>query len=260
MATKGEPSITGRMLSKLRAERGWTAEELAARVPDDSITRTVITNVESGRKRDLTATELAQLAAALNVSPIALLVDIDRPFDPVEIPGLPRSYAELTTAEYLRVTNAFSLISDPRGRKTLTPLQSGFIDALERAEKCELMYELSRNIADGPYPAGTVTRKIEVELPDEVVERLRGPEADGLIFEHAQGVVDYYRQVVGLRAHLAGQSAMPASLQERIEALRAEVVEIIRDWPGIDYGQSDRTPSPFEPVLNPSNGRAIGRG
>lgn len=61
----------------------------------------MITNLESGRKRDLTATELAQVASALHVSPLELLVDADALWDPVAIPGLHEPYSEMSNGEYL---------------------------------------------------------------------------------------------------------------------------------------------------------------
>ncbi|WP_298745346.1 helix-turn-helix transcriptional regulator [uncultured Microbacterium sp.] len=60
----------GARLKEIRTKRGLTAEALAERVGDSAVTKTVITNVESGRKRDLTTTELFLLSSALGVSPL----------------------------------------------------------------------------------------------------------------------------------------------------------------------------------------------
>ncbi len=78
-----------------------TAEELANAIPDSSVTKTVITNLESGRKRDLTATELFQIASALRMSPLHLVVSDEDAFAPVPITGLAEPYASMCVAEYL---------------------------------------------------------------------------------------------------------------------------------------------------------------
>lgn len=100
MANKSEPSALGVQLREMRRERGLTAEALAARVPDPALTKTVITNVESGRKRDLTATELLQVASAIGVSPLLLAATAAGPLEPVNSPGLAAPYGEMCLAEY----------------------------------------------------------------------------------------------------------------------------------------------------------------
>jgi len=76
----------GERLAALRREQGFrTTDELAAAMPDSGLTAAVLRNVESGRKRDVTALQLLDLAQALNVPPIVLLVPLGRPY----VRGLP---------------------------------------------------------------------------------------------------------------------------------------------------------------------------
>ena len=58
-----------------RKELGITAAELADRTSvGKPLTRAVISDIETGRKRTLDITELVTLAAALNMSPLTLLI------------------------------------------------------------------------------------------------------------------------------------------------------------------------------------------
>jgi|GEM_PF-5280836 len=101
MAQKTEPALVGTRIAEYRRRQRITADALAARIPAESITRQMIVNVETGRKRDLTATELVLIAAGLDVPPLALLVDLDEPFGPLPFDGLPEPYASMSIVEYL---------------------------------------------------------------------------------------------------------------------------------------------------------------
>jgi transcriptional regulator with XRE-family HTH domain len=70
----------GKRIAKYRRENGWSMDELAERT-GLQIKRDVIANIENGRKKDLSVNQLILLAAALEVSPAAILVDIMKPGD-----------------------------------------------------------------------------------------------------------------------------------------------------------------------------------
>lgn len=67
----------GERLAYYRKLSGLSAEGLSRKVP--SMSRAVIANIESGRKRDVTLDELIALAWALDVPPVALALPIERP-------------------------------------------------------------------------------------------------------------------------------------------------------------------------------------
>lgn len=69
----------GQRLSKWRKEEGWSAQKLA---DESGVTRSVITNIENGRRDDMSVSELMALSDALRLPPAALLFDITRPFAP----------------------------------------------------------------------------------------------------------------------------------------------------------------------------------
>jgi transcriptional regulator with XRE-family HTH domain len=62
---------------RLRRERGWSAATLADRCAELGypVPRSVIANMEIGRRDDVSAAELLILARALDVAPVDLLVD-----------------------------------------------------------------------------------------------------------------------------------------------------------------------------------------
>lgn len=64
-----------------------SAEELATRA-GNGLSRSVIANLENGRKRDISVSQLLALATALGVSPASLVFDLQAP------------YAEVTLAEH----------------------------------------------------------------------------------------------------------------------------------------------------------------
>jgi transcriptional regulator with XRE-family HTH domain len=66
---------------ELRQRRGWSAEDLAReceRLGAPDLNRSVLANLESGRRKYITADEVLTLAYALDVAPVHLLVPIDR--------------------------------------------------------------------------------------------------------------------------------------------------------------------------------------
>jgi len=69
-------AVAGRVRD-LRQRRGWSAAELAARCADnglDGFNRSVLANIESGRRSYVTVTEWLTLAYVLDVAPVHLLL------------------------------------------------------------------------------------------------------------------------------------------------------------------------------------------
>ena len=72
--------VVGKRLSELRAQRGISGKDLSEK---SGVKRTVIVNLENGRKQQVTVEELFRLASALGVSPLLLVVDPADPFGPL---------------------------------------------------------------------------------------------------------------------------------------------------------------------------------
>ncbi|TFD56401.1 helix-turn-helix domain-containing protein [Cryobacterium sp. Hh38] len=72
----------GQRVAKYRKAEGFSAQKLADRIGS---TRSIVTNIENGRREDVTVEELLRLSAALRVPPAALLFDVEKPYSGVEI-------------------------------------------------------------------------------------------------------------------------------------------------------------------------------
>ncbi|MCG2623026.1 helix-turn-helix domain-containing protein [Arthrobacter sp. I2-34] len=70
----------GRRIAAFRKREGLSAQELAE---DTGMSRSVIANIENGRRDDLTVTELLAISRALRVPPVAILFDVTKPMSPV---------------------------------------------------------------------------------------------------------------------------------------------------------------------------------
>jgi len=77
-------STLGRQVAKYRRETKISAEELAERA-GTGLTRSIVANLENGRKADLTVQQLLAVAFVLGVSPADLVFDIRDPYDRVAL-------------------------------------------------------------------------------------------------------------------------------------------------------------------------------
>ncbi len=76
--------ILGRQVARYRKLRKISAEELAQRA-DNGLTRSIVANLENGRKQDVTTAQLMAIAYVLHVSPVDLLFDLRIPYAYVEL-------------------------------------------------------------------------------------------------------------------------------------------------------------------------------
>jgi transcriptional regulator with XRE-family HTH domain len=76
----GHPtSVIAARVRALRKDRGWSAERLADAMREVGVPfdKTVVANLETGRRRFVTVQELLALAVVLGVAPTHLLVPLD---------------------------------------------------------------------------------------------------------------------------------------------------------------------------------------
>ncbi|MCW1820793.1 MULTISPECIES: helix-turn-helix domain-containing protein [Mycolicibacterium] len=73
--SENQTARIGREVRRLRDARGWSAQRLADRTRElgYQVTRTVISDVEIGRRQQLSVAEMTVLARALDTSPAALM-------------------------------------------------------------------------------------------------------------------------------------------------------------------------------------------
>lgn len=72
-------STIARRIKELRARRGWTAEKLGKELTRHGakFDRFTISNLESGKRQNVTVNELLAMAMVFDVAPINLLVPLD---------------------------------------------------------------------------------------------------------------------------------------------------------------------------------------
>ncbi|MGA0568123.1 helix-turn-helix domain-containing protein [Rathayibacter sp. KR2-224] len=101
MAEPGKTSGIGQRIKELRRRRGYrSTTELAERVLGGNVTAAVLENIESGRKADLSVSQLLNIARALRVPPAYLLADITAPGSSLDLPNLSDDFAEMTAGEF----------------------------------------------------------------------------------------------------------------------------------------------------------------
>lgn len=101
MADFRSEANVGARIKLARRERGYrTTRDLADAVPGGNITAAILENIESGRKADISVSQLLNIARALNVPPSYLLAPIGNPNSALDLPNLSADFDGMTAAEF----------------------------------------------------------------------------------------------------------------------------------------------------------------
>jgi transcriptional regulator with XRE-family HTH domain len=95
-----EGSIGARIKAARRARGFDSAAALAEAIPGAGLSRSILANIESGRKVDMNVVDLLNIAMALKVPVSYLLAPLTRPEDPLDLPGLSDAFTGMTAAEF----------------------------------------------------------------------------------------------------------------------------------------------------------------
>jgi transcriptional regulator with XRE-family HTH domain len=91
----------GSRIKLARRQRGYrTTRELAEAIPGGNITAAILENIESGRKSDISVSQLLNIAKALGVPPSMLLAPIGSPNSTLDLPNLSDDFDAMTAAEF----------------------------------------------------------------------------------------------------------------------------------------------------------------
>lgn len=97
---RSEPNV-GARIKLARRERGYrTTRDFAEAVPGGNITSAILENIESGRKADISVSQLLNISRALNVPPSYLLAPIGNPNSALDLPNLSADFDGMTAAEF----------------------------------------------------------------------------------------------------------------------------------------------------------------
>jgi hypothetical protein len=101
MADFKTATTVGARIAALRKARGFaSAKALADAIPGDSITDSILRNIEAGRKNDLAVAQLLNLAWALRVSPMFILAPLGTPTEHLDLPNIVPDVQQLTVGEF----------------------------------------------------------------------------------------------------------------------------------------------------------------
>jgi transcriptional regulator with XRE-family HTH domain len=91
----------GARIKLARRQRGYrTTRELADAIPGGNVTAAVLENIESGRKADISVSQLLNIARGLGVPPSMLLAPIGSPNSGLDLPNLSDQFDGMTAAEF----------------------------------------------------------------------------------------------------------------------------------------------------------------
>jgi hypothetical protein len=101
MADFKTATTVGSRIAALRKARGFaSAKALAEAIPGDSVTESILQNIEAGRKNDLAVAQLLNIAWALRVSPVFILAPLGSPHEHLDLPNLTPEVRDLTVGEF----------------------------------------------------------------------------------------------------------------------------------------------------------------
>jgi len=94
------PTVGARIAAARKARGFKSTKDLADAIPGDSITGSILQNIEAGRKNDLAVAQLLNIAWALGVSPTWILAPIGSPAEHIDLPNIVPEIRDLTVAEF----------------------------------------------------------------------------------------------------------------------------------------------------------------
>jgi len=101
MADFRTATTVGARIAALRKARGFASTKaLAEAIPGDSVTESILQNIEANRKNDLAVAQLLNIAAALRVSPLFILAPLGSPHARLDLPNITPAVAEMSVAEF----------------------------------------------------------------------------------------------------------------------------------------------------------------
>ncbi len=142
---------------------GMTAEELAA-LAGSGLTRSVISNIESGRKTNLTVAHLLALSEALGVPPTALVVSLE---EPERVVATGTSTGELTSNDVVEW-----LAGAPLEKGELTPAgQKVRVALFGIREYYRALRDLKHAVQEGAHLVAALDEPNLKRMSQDVVEK-----------------------------------------------------------------------------------------
>lgn len=91
----------GARIKRMRKAAGYrSTADLVEIIRNPALTASVLQNIESGRKAEVSVVHLLEIARALEVSPAVLLADFAAPDEPLTVAGLGPNFDRMTAMEF----------------------------------------------------------------------------------------------------------------------------------------------------------------
>lgn len=168
MTNESPKSSLGARVRELRRARGFRSQkDLADAIPGGKVSAATIDNIETGRKTTIDVSQLLNIAKALRVSPIYLLVPIRMPDSMVDLPNLSQSFEGMTAVEFdawfSSLEGGTYRASSIEERDSAAELQALRAWTLLRSEitRYEAMLELQDDAHDQKFTRSTEDRLAE---------------------------------------------------------------------------------------------------
>lgn len=150
----------GRRLARYRKRVGIRSTRELAERTGGQVSESVLQNIESGRRQDMSVSQLLEVARALRISPVLLLAPMETPLEPVDLDGLGPAFEGMRGFE-------FDAWFSSTGDRTVEDmwLESGSVGAVELHATLRLMRALVPDLDTWQSNAEDLARIDDSEQP-----------------------------------------------------------------------------------------------
>ncbi|MEW2010753.1 helix-turn-helix transcriptional regulator [Microbacterium sp. NPDC078814] len=152
-----KPNPIGDRIALFRRKAGFDkAADLADAIPNERITTSVIQNIESGRKADISVTQLLEIAFALEISPLFLLAPMNDRMARVDLPNVSEPISSMRADDFDRWISILSGASLPTLRTGKDWAWTASVSARLLRDLVEAMHEWDE-LGDRPSGDDAIT-------------------------------------------------------------------------------------------------------
>lgn len=95
-----KPDSLGKRLARYRKQLGFDSTQALAARTGGRVSASVLQNIESGRKQDISVAQLLEVSRALGISPLLLLAPLETPTALLDLAGLGDDLRGMTAIEF----------------------------------------------------------------------------------------------------------------------------------------------------------------
>ncbi len=182
MADFRTATTVGARIAALRKARGFASTKaLAEAIPGDSVTESILQNIEANRKNDLAVAQLLNIAAALRVSPLFILVPLGSPHEHLDLPNITPDVAAMSVAEFDAWVSGLTdggyrpVTADELSERTQLEALRELLAERRALRRFQNIIELGKEIpatADGPTAAEWDNTELRIEETKRRISQL----------------------------------------------------------------------------------------